>query len=282
MRSDRPGRHPLLSDSAALVHRAAERLFEGGLDLGAGSQRLLPGSAVLLLLCERGGREGRSPQPCVVLNKRSRDVRQPGDLCFPGGGISARADWLLSWLLRVPGSPLRRWPCHARWRKEGGDPRLAVILAAALREAFEEMRLAPWGTTLLGLLPPQGSRTIDRAVHPVAAWLRHPQRFRPNWEVERVIVVPLADLLDPARHGRLRVRYRSGEPSVQDRLREEFGCFEYEGELLWGLTYRVVEQFLELVLGYEPAPLATRPLYEMDLVDDYFTRRRGGATSGRG
>lgn len=272
--NDPTARTPRLPDSGTLVRLTADRLYsssvEGRLDAGD----LGASSAVLMLLCEESILSRGTSQPCLILNKRSADVRQPGDLCFPGGGISPRMDSALSRLLRAPGSPLRRWPHYRRWVHEKRDPVLPLLTAAALREAYEEMRLNPWNTTFLGLLPPQGLRVMKRAIHPVAAWLRRPQAFVPNWEVERVVVLPIAGLLDPSRHGRLRVRYSSGDPPVQDRLREEFGCFDLDGEILWGLTYRMVEQFLELVLGFSLPALEVRKPYEMVLADDYFTRRR--------
>lgn len=276
MRSESEPGLPTLSDSAALVRLTADRLYSSSTAVRIVAGELAVSSAVLLLLCEQRTTTGGSPEPCLILNKRSPDVRQPGDLCFPGGGISPRLDSMLSRLLRAPGSPLRRWPHYRRWRQEKRDPMLPLLAASALREAFEEMRLNPWGTTLLGLLPPQGLRVMKRAIHPVAAWLDRPQSFRPNWEVDRVVVLPIAELLDPCRHGRLRVRYDSGEPPVRDRLREEFGCFEFDGEILWGLTYRMVEQFLELVLDFSLPPMEARRSYQMVLADDYFTRKRRG------
>lgn len=42
-------------------------------------------AGVVMLLGVRPARIGRGSQPCVILNKRSLKVKQPGDLCFPGG-----------------------------------------------------------------------------------------------------------------------------------------------------------------------------------------------------
>jgi hypothetical protein len=53
------------------------------------------GSAVLFLLTTCPGAKGRGFQPCLLLNKRSQQVLQPGDLCCPGGGVEKR-DRLLS------------------------------------------------------------------------------------------------------------------------------------------------------------------------------------------
>jgi hypothetical protein len=267
----------LLAEPQALIGLVAEKLYASSAPAPAESGDLASSAAVLLLLCQHRPGPQAPEQLCLVLNKRSAAVRQPGDLCLPGGGISSALDTALSWLLSMPGSPLRTWPCYEWWRADGRNRLVPLLLTAALREGFEEMKLDPFSPQLLGLLPPQGLQVMRGAIHPVVAWLRHPQSFRPNWEVERVVLLPLRDLLDPSRHGRLRVRYASGEPPLQERLREEFGCLEIEGELLWGLTYRIVEQLLLQVLDFKLPPMKSRFVRELTLADDYFTRRRAPA-----
>jgi hypothetical protein len=48
------------------------------------------------------------PEPCLIFTQRSRHVCQPGDLCFPGGGVSPYLDRLLAGFLKLPGFPLFR------------------------------------------------------------------------------------------------------------------------------------------------------------------------------
>ena len=55
-------------------------------------------SSVLLLLGETVPEEGGIPEVCIILNKRSKEVKQPGDLCCPGGAIE-KFDRFLSRLL---------------------------------------------------------------------------------------------------------------------------------------------------------------------------------------
>ena len=50
-------------------------------------------SAVLFLLGRRRSRDyGDDTGPFLFLNKRSARVKQPGDLCCPGGSIAPRLD----------------------------------------------------------------------------------------------------------------------------------------------------------------------------------------------
>ena len=59
-------------------------------------------SSVLLLLGELLSEEGGIPETCVILNKRSKEIKQPGDLCCPGGAIE-KLDHFLARLLSFQG-----------------------------------------------------------------------------------------------------------------------------------------------------------------------------------
>ena len=196
------------------------------LDAAVDPEELLPRTAgnppvpsvVLLLLGAL-----KTGEPCLILNKRSAKVRQPGDLCCPGGSIEGRLDACLSRLLRLPGTPLNRWPRWRRWRHRWPGPaaNLSLYLATALREAAEEMRLNPLGVRFLGPMRPQRLVMFHRVIHPMAAWAGGQQRFWPNWEVARIFRIPLRQLLDGRRYARYRLRMNAGAwRHVQD-----FACF---------------------------------------------------------
>ena len=63
-------------------------------------------SVVLFLLGNCPAESGDRPEPCLILNKRSARVRQAGDLCCPGGGITPGLDRPAAGLLKYPGD---RW-----------------------------------------------------------------------------------------------------------------------------------------------------------------------------
>lgn len=228
-------------------------------------------SAVLFLL-------GHLPEKDLpiglILNKRSDQVRQPGDLCCPGGSIAPRMDVILAKLLRGPLSPLTRWEHWSAWRRQGGRPAflLSLLLATGLRESFEEMRLNPLMVDFLGPLPPQRLAMFQRTIYPLVCWVRGPKRFRLNWEVQKIVCLPLRRLLDPSGYGRLRLEI--GDPQSGKEIRE-FPCFVHRDrhgtERLWGATFRITMVFLQRVFDFNPPPLRNLPLHEGALAKDYRT-----------
>ena len=121
-------------------------------------------ASVLLAIMQREG------QPTVLLTERTAHLStHSGQVAFPGG----RA-----------------------------DPEDATPAATALREAQEEVGLAPEFVEVLGTLPTYvtGSSFI---ITPVVALVRPDCVLTPNpYEVADLFEVPLAFLLDPAHHRR--------------------------------------------------------------------------------
>lgn len=235
----------------------------------------LPATAAVLFLLGRFPGPGRlAGRPCLILNKRSADVRQPGDLCCPGGRVNPRLDGALSTLLKFPILPLARWPYWSEWLKL--NPRAAgwlrLLLATGLRESFEEIRLNPFGLKLLGPLPPQPLIMFKRVIYPMALWVSGQKRFFPNWEVEKIIYIPLQDLLNPENYARYRLQTETR--STAARL-STFASFRYEKEneteLLWGATYRITMVFLKDVFGFEPPALDSLPQIHGRLIRSYLS-----------
>jgi hypothetical protein len=222
-------------------------------------------SSVLFLMGDHCG-EGNPDGPCLILTKRSEKVRQPGDLCCPGGGVSLRRDALLAHLLNIPGSPMARWPYWQRFRHQ--FPReasgLGLFFAAGLRECYEEMRINPLRVTFLGPLPTQELAMFHRQIYPMACWIDGQKRFSPNWEVEKPIHIPLKDLLNPNKYVRYRLRSETPRPQWDDAVVRDFPCFQHETcdgvEHLWGATFRITITFLELVFGFSPPDIDTLPV----------------------
>jgi hypothetical protein len=141
-----------------------------------------PISSVLLLIGQTNNANGCRGGPCLILNKRSRYVKQAGDLCFPGGGIAPFRDPVMARILQLPGMPLSRWPYWPDWRRKDRSRAelMALFFAIGLRESFEEMRLNPLGVHLLGPLPSQRLRMFQRTIYPVAAGYRGRSIFSPT------------------------------------------------------------------------------------------------------
>ena len=234
-------------------------------------------SAVLFLLGMHCKDKDFSNAPCLILNKRSLKVKQPGDLCCPGGSISSRVDAFLSKILYLPGSPLARWPYWQLWHKQRRHEaqNMALLFATCLREGFEEMRLNPLGVKLLGPLPSQQLIMFHRVIYPMVCWINHQQQFVPNWEVERVVYIPLQNLLNPSHYARYRLRIETSGGDEKNPDVIDYPCFIQKDkdntDILWGATFRITMVFLEIVFGYKPPDMESLPVVFGSLDKNYLT-----------
>jgi 8-oxo-dGTP pyrophosphatase MutT (NUDIX family) len=156
-------------------------------------------AAVLILLAD--GAEG----PDVLVLERAANMRNhAGQPAFPGGA---------------------------------SDPGDADPQETALREANEEVGLAPDTVTVITSLPRLWIPVSDFVVTPVLAWWHspHPITTLQPEEVARVARLPLADLADPA--NRLRVRHPSGWTGP---------AFAVGDMLVWGFTAGILTVLLEM------------------------------------
>jgi 8-oxo-dGTP pyrophosphatase MutT (NUDIX family) len=138
------------------------------------------------------------------------------------------------------------WSGHMAFPGGRMDPADEDARSAAERETFEEVGVNLAGAEALGRLDDlQGLHAAapERAMV-ISAFVYHavdPGPLEPNWEVEQAFWFPLASLFDPERH----VTY---PVTLGGRL-----CFpgilvgEPENHVVWGLTYRFLEDFFEIV-----------------------------------
>jgi 8-oxo-dGTP pyrophosphatase MutT (NUDIX family) len=264
-----------LKHPAALKARISRRLYEetkGDLLYPEDVSRSAMASSVLFLMGGRCGNGFTQRSPCLIFNKRSLKVKQPGDLCFPGGRVSPGLDLFLSRLLAWPFSPLRRWAYWGQWRSKGAaeSKRLGLLFATSLRESVEEMRLNPLGVTFLGPMPPQDLRMFRRVLYPMVVWVNRQERFVPNWEVEKIVPVPLKKFLEPDAYALYRIHFQD---HGQGRFIRDFPCFRYqndkEREILWGVTYRIVIAFLKMVFEFKPPSRNALPVIEGTMSEHY-------------
>jgi len=275
--------HPFEEDPRGLMGHISRLLHEKSLEgsfFPRGISASLNTSAVLFLLSTGCPHGPGGNKPCLVLNKRSAMVRQPGDLCFPGGSVSPRLDTHFSRILRLPFFPLGRWPHWRAWRngKKREARRLSLLLAASLRESFEEMRLNPLGVKFLGPLPPQSLEMFNRVIYPMVGWLGSQRRFLPNWEVDKIVTIPLFDLLDESRYGCYRLSFDMGRGGADGGNTQEFLCFIHrqdgEQDVLWGATFRIILVFMEMIFGFRPPDARDLPVVYRSLGDNYLSGER--------
>jgi len=243
-------------------------------------QEMASASAVLFLLGFNMCGNGNAPEPCLILNKRSNKVRQPGDLCCPGGGIMPTLDPLLGKFLTLPGFPLARWPLWKDFHAEKTIQAhiLKSLFSTCLRESFEEMRLFPLDVRFLGPLPFQELVLFKRTIYPLAGWVGHQKRFFPNWEVDKIVNIPLRKLLDPANYARYQYRFTWPGTNQSTWQTYDTPCYLHqhhqEREVLWGATCRITLNFLKIVFGFKPPEITTLPTVRSDMHANYLGGKR--------
>lgn len=175
-------------------------------------------SAVLLALFEQEGATH------LVFIRRAATLRaHGGEIAFPGGSY---------------------------------DQEDASLVATALREAMEEISLAPARVEVLGLLAPVFTVVSNFLILPVVAYLPDgpgPLLAQPG-EVAEVLVLPLAALADPA-IAHTEVWSNGG------RTRQVY-FYDYGSLRIWGATGRILASLLTLLResrGHANSPLVTNP-----------------------
>lgn len=217
---------------------------------------------LFLLTVDRLGR------PALLLTKRSRLVSQPGDLCSPGGRVSPLIDTALAGLYSLPGGPLHPFESHYSPR----GVRERILCAAALRESAEEIGLSPRRVEILGRLPERKLLMFEKAIHPFCGWSETATELKPNREVERIIALPLGELLESDRYAAYNLHAAAGE------LIKETICFRHRDdergeEILWGAALSITLDFLKRVFDFRPPERTMMPAVEGTLTPGYRRRR---------
>ena len=106
------------------------------------------------------------------------------------------------------------------------------LVATALREAQEEIALTPGSVTILGALDIVAS-PVGFVVQPVVGLIAPESDFvaAPD-EVDEVLVLPLADIVDTARHRR--------ESYLREGVRREVWVIDHADHYLWGLSASIL------------------------------------------
>jgi 8-oxo-dGTP pyrophosphatase MutT (NUDIX family) len=148
---------------------------------------------------------GAAPEPRLVFTRRTETLsRHAGEISFPGGLVD-------------PGESLA---------------------SAALREAEEELGLAPSDVELVGALEPLHTRVTGILIVPFVGFLWKDPRFTPNpAEIAEVLEYSLSDLI------------ATGKPADFEFAGRTFATQVYEmrGGTIWGATAHILASFIELI-----------------------------------
>jgi 8-oxo-dGTP pyrophosphatase MutT (NUDIX family) len=163
-------------------------------------------SSVLAALFDEAG-EAR-----MVLTRRASHLRNHrSEVSFPGGAVD-------------PGE---------------------TLVGAALREAWEEVGLAPDSVEVIGMLSPIVTFSSRALINPFVGLLPARPSLQANpAEVERAFDVSLSDLLLTGVHRSERWHF-GGEP-------RDMYFFELPGDIVWGATARLIWELLLRVTGSAP------------------------------
>ena len=175
-------------------------------------------------------------EPALLMEVRSQRVRQPGEVCFPGGHI------------------------------EAGES----CIDAALRETDEELGIRPSSVNVIQKMEPEWHRE-KKSVYPVLAEIDpfEPERLRLRQEeVSEVFTMPLAwllshepavyDISDPESE-KLPVilrqylrNYKRGSDTKRGPNTTYYWAYAQYG--IWGLTARFLVRFRDMLLAgaYQP------------------------------
>ncbi len=185
---------PALSQA---VHGTAGNGYRGDWDVTSNvapqPDLVLTPAAVLIAVTDEA-------EPQLLLTRRTTTMRRhPGQVAFPGGRI---------------------------------DPGDADAVAAALREAEEEVALARGDVEVLGTLDPYETGT-GFSIAPVVGIVPPGLLFTPQArEVAEVFHVPFAHAIDPANH-----ELREGEWQGQAR---RYYVIRHDRHEIWGATAGII------------------------------------------
>jgi 8-oxo-dGTP pyrophosphatase MutT (NUDIX family) len=160
--------------------------------------------------------DGKGEEPHVVFTRRGADLRRhAGEISFPGGRQ---------------------------------DPADAGLRDTALREAEEEIGLAPTEVSLLGELSPTSTFVTNYLIHPFVGMIPAGLAWRMSAdEVDAVLELSVRSL----RAGRART-------SMERRgISFETDAYVVGEHLIWGATARILDELLERIdalLSGRPSP----------------------------
>ena len=184
------------------------------------------------------------------LIKRSERVSQAGDISCPGGMLHPVTDKILSNVLTtglVPSLYQQISPDTSHKNRETINL-IRLFLTNAMREAWEEIGLNPFGVSFLGALPCYSLALIARTIFPLVCLTPEPFEFKLSAEVEKILEIPVSTFFDGSKYAQLEIETPFGIPTPNN----QFPCIvltdaQGQQEILWGATFYIIMNFLRII-----------------------------------
>lgn len=114
------------------------------------------------------------------------------------------------------------------------------LIDTALREANEEVNIAPRDVNIIGSLSKLHIPPSNFDVYPIIGYSTARPNLRGNYEVDKILEVGLKDLLDPRTKTTKTIYHRLGKLV-------DVPCYYIEKEIIWGATAMMVSELLQLI-----------------------------------
>ena len=237
------------------------------------------GGGVLLPLFYRSEekKEGAGGEFVFLLNKRSKNLPQGGDLCAPGGGDHPVMDSNAQKILDSGIFPSLQSPALWKAKERGKDGYQTILYywGNALRESWEEIRLSTFNVDFLGPLPTYRLQSRRWIIFPLVGEVREKWTYQLSPEVEKIVPIPLAAFYRPESYGvySLEVPEEMAAKGIPNPW--VFPCVIAEGEgeeeILWGATFHIIQTFLKIVFPFPLPPPTGQRVIRRPLLRTYLS-----------
>lgn len=229
-------------------------------------------ASVLALLGEYSILSNSEDKYFFLLNKRSTNVRQPGDLCFPGGHPNYWKDFISSRLIVPFILPLKKskgFRLNKKFNRESFQT-IMYFLGNSIRESFEEIRLSPFKIDFLGALRCYRLEPFHKIIFPMVAIMKEGIKFKLNWEVDKIVKLPLTSLFNNSNYAIYKLKVGGSFREALNSDLVDYDCFIHRedgqpDEILWGATYNIIMSFLNTVFEFTPPDNNLRPIIKGEL-----------------
>ena len=254
-------------DQAAFIerHRSGSIPWEGG-------------GVLLPLFYQAGkGEDGTDGEFVFLLNKRSKNLPQGGDLCAPGGGDHPLMDSNAQKIIASGIFPSLQNPAlrMAQNRGNGAYQTILYYWGNALRESWEEIGLSAFNVDFLGPLPTYRLQSRRWIIFPLVGQVREKWTCRLSPEVEKIVPIPLSAFYHRGSYGvySLEIPEEMAAKGIPNPW--VFPCLIAEGEgeeeVLWGATFQIIQTFLKIVFPFPLPPPGGQRVIRRPLLRTYLT-----------